>query len=197
MGRTSPSVPFRPRRLVAVGDRVYVTLGYGRPLSIIDAATGRLIREVPGTEGTHEIICSGKQLFLVAGEMDEGAYRETLQTGAPSPLIHPKRIIAVNAETGRTLWTKADEDTREMLPTTLCVDASGLCFHSPQQLIRLDRDNGKIEWKTERLLEKHRLAWGAPTLVLYQDLVSSVCRCWRWSESSFCIIRGTVQASLE
>ena len=162
-----------PRRLVAVGDRVYVTLGYGKPLSIIDAATGRLIKEVPGTEGTHEIICSGKQLFLVAGDMDEQAYRETQKTGASSPLIYAKRIIAVNAETGRTLWTKADEDTREMLPTTLCVNAGGLYFHSPKQLIRLDRDNGTIKWKTERLLEKNRLAWGAPTLVLHQDLVLS------------------------
>lgn len=162
-----------PRRLVAVGDRVYVTLGYGRPLSIIDAATGRLIKEVPGTEGTHEIICSGKQLYLVAGEMDERAYRGTLKSGAPSPIIQTKRIIAVNKDTGRTLWTKADEDTREMLPTTLCANAGGLYFHSPKQLIRLDRDNGKTKWKTERLLEKNRLSWGAPTLVLYQDLVLS------------------------
>ena len=31
-----------PRRLVAAGDRVYVTLGYQAPLTALDAATGAL-----------------------------------------------------------------------------------------------------------------------------------------------------------
>ena len=48
--RTGPAE--LPRRLVAVGDRVYVTLGYGKPLSVLDAATGNTLRVYEGTEGT-------------------------------------------------------------------------------------------------------------------------------------------------
>ena len=37
------------RRLVAVGDRVYVTLGIDAPLSVLDAATGETVRTYDGT----------------------------------------------------------------------------------------------------------------------------------------------------
>ncbi|MFC1497616.1 class I SAM-dependent methyltransferase, partial [Verrucomicrobiota bacterium] len=42
-------------RLVADDDRVYVTLGYNAPLSILDAATGKLIKTVQETAGTQHI----------------------------------------------------------------------------------------------------------------------------------------------
>ena len=44
------------RRLVAVGDTVYVTLGYGAPVTALDGATGRTLRTFAGTEGTEEIL---------------------------------------------------------------------------------------------------------------------------------------------
>ena len=170
--------PFRsgpnelPRRLVAVGDRVYVTLGYSQPLSILDAATGRLIKEVPGTEGTCEIIHSEKTLFLVAGDIqEENKEKGRHETGIRTLFTHAKRIMAVEADTGTVLWTQQDSNTNEMLPTTLCANRTGLYFHSPQHLIRLDPGNGDITWRTPRPLETKRLAWSAPTLVLYRDLV--------------------------
>ena len=45
-----------PRRLVAVGDRVYVTLGFNAPLTELDAATGEVVRVLEGTEYTDEIL---------------------------------------------------------------------------------------------------------------------------------------------
>lgn len=55
------------RRLVALGDRVYVTLGLRAPVSCLDAATGRTVKVYPGTEGTEEILCTGDKLLLVIG----------------------------------------------------------------------------------------------------------------------------------
>jgi hypothetical protein len=43
------------RRLVAVSDRVYATLGYGEPVTALDAATGETIDTYTGTQGTEEI----------------------------------------------------------------------------------------------------------------------------------------------
>ena len=53
-----------PRRLVAVGDRVYVTLGFNAPLSELDAASGEVVRELEGTEFTDEILCRQDRLIL-------------------------------------------------------------------------------------------------------------------------------------
>ena len=47
----------QPRRLVAVGDRVYVTLGYRAPVSVLDAKTGQLLRVLEQTANTEEIVC--------------------------------------------------------------------------------------------------------------------------------------------
>jgi hypothetical protein len=44
------------RRLVAVGDRVYVTLGYGQPVSELNAVNGRTVRTFDGTHGAFEIV---------------------------------------------------------------------------------------------------------------------------------------------
>lgn len=41
-----------PRRLVAVGDTVYVTLGFDEPVTAIDAATGKTVHTYEGTKGT-------------------------------------------------------------------------------------------------------------------------------------------------
>ena len=59
-----------PRRLVAVSERVFVTLGYGKPLTALDAATGDVVRTYQGTDGTLEIVYANDVLFLVMGEID-------------------------------------------------------------------------------------------------------------------------------
>ena len=50
------------KRLVAVGDRVYVTLGYGRPISILDAGTGKTILTCEGTDNAMEIATCWKSM---------------------------------------------------------------------------------------------------------------------------------------
>ena len=46
------------RRLVAMGERVYATLGYRAGVSILDAATGEVLTTVEATRGTSEILVS-------------------------------------------------------------------------------------------------------------------------------------------
>ncbi len=171
--------PFRsgpaelPRRLVAAGDRLFVTLNYGAPLSVLSAATGALIRDVAGTDGTHEILYSDGVLYLVAGSMDEEKYRAALAVGQASPAVRGKRIMAVAADSGRTLWSKADADTAEMPPSTLCVSGTRLFFHGLSELICLDSGTGRVLWRTPRPLLTERKAWSAPTLVAYGDVLLS------------------------
>ncbi|MHC4118171.1 MAG: outer membrane protein assembly factor BamB family protein [Planctomycetota bacterium] len=162
-----------PRRLVACGRRVYVTLGYGKPVTALDAASGEIVRVYGKTEGTHEILYSDGTLYLVSGVIDSAAYQEAQQTGSHSPQIQNKRILAVDAETAEVRWIKRDSDTSEMLPTTLCADETRLFFNSPDHLVCLDRKSGSLVWKKPRPVERNRLAWSAPTVVVYGDVVLS------------------------
>jgi len=162
-----------PRRLVACDDSVYVTLGYGKPVSAMDAASGEVVRVYRGTEGTHEIVYSDGTLYLAAGRIDTDEYEKSRQIGSFSPPIQDKRILAVDAGTGEVIWTRDDSDTHHMLPTTLCVDKTRLFFNSPDHLVCLDRKSGKVVWKVARTVEHNRSAWSAPTLVVYKDVVLS------------------------
>ncbi|MHC4593957.1 MAG: outer membrane protein assembly factor BamB family protein [Planctomycetota bacterium] len=162
-----------PRRLVASGERVYITLGYGKAVSALDAASGEVVCVYKGTEGTHEIVYSDGILYLVTGRINLDEYEKARQVESFSPPIQEKRILAVDAKTGQRIWTRDDSETQQMLPTTLCVDKTRLFFNSPDHLICLDRTSGKVIWKTARPVEHDRLAWSAPTLVVYKDVVLS------------------------
>ncbi|KPK45383.1 MAG: hypothetical protein AMK72_11140, partial [Planctomycetes bacterium SM23_25] len=52
------------KRLVAVGDTVYATLGYQAPVSEIDARSGEILKTYAGTERTNEILCLDGTLVL-------------------------------------------------------------------------------------------------------------------------------------
>jgi outer membrane protein assembly factor BamB/uncharacterized membrane protein len=172
--RTGPAAI--SRRLVAVGDKVYVTLGYGKPVTALNAATGESVRTYQGTDDTLEIIYDDGTLFLVIGDaLGHGAAASATQRG---PFASPgkKRLLAVKADTGETLWQKADADTGELMPTALAVAGGRVFFQNPEQLICLDANSGRENWRAARPAGVNRWAWSAPTLVAYQDVVLSADR---------------------
>ena len=73
-------------RLVAAGDRLYVTLGYRAPVSELDARTGEILKTYAGTERTGEILYLDGTLVL-ALVADDGV-----------------RVAALDADTGKRLW---------------------------------------------------------------------------------------------
>ena len=56
------------RRLVAVGDVVYCTPGLTAPLTALDAATGKTIREFSATKNTQEFAYHDGRLYAVTGD---------------------------------------------------------------------------------------------------------------------------------
>ena len=85
---------FIHRRLVAVEDRVYVTLGYSASVSALDAATGETVRTYEGTENASEILYH-EGLLVVSAATEP----KTATDRAP-----PLKIVAVEAATGRRCW---------------------------------------------------------------------------------------------
>ncbi|GAB6166782.1 hypothetical protein JCM19992_27820 [Thermostilla marina] len=76
------------RRMVAVGDRIYVTLDYHGPVEQLDAATGRTLRTYPGTASDATEIVYALGTLFVACKNADGTFR----------------ILRLNPDTGEVLW---------------------------------------------------------------------------------------------
>jgi len=179
--RTGPTA--LARRLVAVGDRVYVTLGYGKPISVLDAAKGKTIQTCRGTDNAMEIAVDDGAVLAVVGDrasfemedtgrmsVDEGkAFVETWRPEEhwrvwreKAPLKH---LVANDAETGELLWKKNDADTREIMPTAMAVSDKRVFIQNEKAIVALDAGTGKEIWRSERLINPHSPGSSSPTLV--------------------------------
>ncbi len=185
--------PFRsgpaelPRRLVAVGDRVYVTLGYDKPVTALDAATGKVVRTYEGTENTHEIVCHDGRLYLVISDPLKAKSPTTGKIIRRFPVWRgsylefttqymPKHVRAIDAESGKLLWKKADGEVANILPLTLAVDQGRVFFQNEDHLVALDAGSAAVLWKADRPALRHRYAWLGPTLVVNDGVVLSADR---------------------
>jgi len=168
-----------PRRLVAVEDRVYVTLGFHAPLTALDAATGKTIRTYRNTNATEEVIASEGVLFLLVNDtpMNYNEYRPATNNigQAKSRVAHewpwderPRHLMAIQADTGDVLWSK--EQT--VVPLTLAADQQGVFFHDGEKLICLNRKTSDQVWSSESVARRSPIPTNfGPTLVVYQDTV--------------------------
>ena len=113
------------RRLVAAGDRIYVTLGWTAPVAALDAATGETIRTYEGTGSTFtEIVHQDGSLFVAQLIYRASGHRITrFETASGHKrweaaggqgiavadgrvlFIKGEKIGALDAATGTTLWT--------------------------------------------------------------------------------------------
>jgi len=175
------------RRLVAVGDRVYVTLGYGKPVTAVDAATGETVRTYAGTQGTREILYDNGTLLLVLGEprKDWQAEKAKRIVSQPhyvppferyTPPAHETRVMAVDAGSGRVMWTNTEPYAQDAMPSTLAACAGRVYFQNADAVICLDAATGQQRWTAPRPVQRQRLAWSAPTLVAHGGMVFSADR---------------------
>ncbi len=151
-----------PRRLVAVGDRVYVTLGIDAPLTALDAATGETIRSYENTAATEEILLADGILYLAVSEPKPDHGRANIW--APGE----RHVAAVDPDSGKMLW----ETATTLSPLTLAVDADSVYFHDGERIVALDRADGGKRWASEPLPIWSKIqSYFAPTLVVYEDVV--------------------------
>ena len=158
-----------PRRLVAVGDRVYVTLGIGDPLTALDAATGETVHTYVDTENAEEVVCSDGILFVQAGT---AASETTARRPKPKRKVTPtsaaiKRLLAIQADSGKTIWTAE----QPILKGTLATDGGRVIFMSEARIVCLDRGEGTESWRSDPLPRAENYPYRfTPTLVLCDDV---------------------------
>jgi outer membrane protein assembly factor BamB len=162
-----------PRRLVAAGDRVYVTLTLDGPLEALDAATGQTVRSYDQTKATEEVIYSDGLLFALVNDAAEkpdydGSARFRKGYNDKFWDEAARQITALRADSGEVLWTAR----RSVLPGTLSADSRRVVFHDGQQVVALDRNSGKELWRSEAVPRSEEIrSFYVPILVLYQDVV--------------------------
>ena len=151
------------RRLVASGERLYVTLGTRAPVTALDAATGQTVMVYEGTEGTGEILYRDGRLFLVAaGPVARGG--ATLK-----PMSPPGAAVTVlDAVTGGVVWKKSGA---QALSGTLAVGSGRVFYVDGEAVVGLDAATGQEAWRTGHAGPRKRLVWRTPTLVVYDNVV--------------------------
>jgi outer membrane protein assembly factor BamB len=86
---------------VAAGSRVYATLGFRAPVSQLNAADGKVLREYQGTAGAIEILNhDGALLVAVLDRVDPRPYAQRDPAAGPSRVY----VCAFEAKSGRRLW---------------------------------------------------------------------------------------------
>ncbi len=139
-----------PRRLVAVNDRVYVTLGIDAPVSALNAKTGETIITYSETEKTREIIYMSGRLFVVTGNEKDG------------------QVIAIEAKSGEILWKK-----QEIASTlTLAANAQHVVFSNGKEVICLEQNTGNELWRSN--VNASKAKWtskSTPRLLLSEKVV--------------------------
>lgn len=175
------------RRLVAVDDRVYVTLGYGKPVTALDAATGETVHTYAGTESTTEILRYEDMLLLVQGDRKKNWRAEKAKEIVSQkdytppfehyvPPVHNTRVMALDAKTGKKLWKNSEPYARTIMPSTLAADEGRVFFQNTDEVVCVDARSGKMQWKSSRPAQMQRLAWSTPTLVARDGILFSADR---------------------
>lgn len=168
------------RRLVARGDRVYATLGEDVPVSVLDAATGKVVRVLDQTGGTEEFILSDGVLVALTNTYTDAEIRrgEEQETG----------LVAVDPETGRMLW---EREADRILPLTMAADGKQVVYHDGRVIRSLDLFTGAEKWTSsptgQDIVTRSRAnpdspgaeestiilaPQFAPTLIIYEDVVA-------------------------
>ena len=168
-----------PRRLVAVGDRVYVTLALDAPLTAIDAATGKTLRTYADTKNAEEVIASEGVLFVLASDSpskwpefrQKDAYVWDNTGRANREWVwdeQKRRIMAVQADSGKVLW----QAVSPVAPLTLAADRERLLFHDGEKVVCLNRADGKELWHSQPVKRRSPMPVSfGPSLVVHQDVV--------------------------
>jgi len=170
-----------PRRLVAVGDRVFVTLGYQAPTSELDARTGQTRRVFANTQCTEEILVS-KGILVVRRRKEALEYPPGMRsawnvimrkqgpkdlTELPPASLGDESILAIDLQTGKVLWKQPE---RRIVTLSMASDAARICYHNFKQIVCLDLHDGRELWRVGSEPWPD-LIGTAGTLVMYDDKV--------------------------
>jgi len=124
------------RRIAAIGDKVYCTLGYTVPIGVFDAATGEKLNTLAGTAKTVEFVYDRGMIYAIIGE-PYGTSRSTSKAVT---------LKAINAESGAEKWGKR---VNGYVGGSLAVRDASLAYCTNSQVVCCDVDSGRVIWSAD------------------------------------------------
>jgi outer membrane protein assembly factor BamB len=167
------------RRLVAVGDRLYVTLGIDAPTTVLDAATGETLATCESSERTREIVVVDDTALLVVGH-EKSRLPEFRRVGTyvwSNTKASNERwgwnganrsIVACDAVSGKLRW----QIESPVAPCSLAANTTSIVLHNGERLLCLDRRTGETQWEAEDTALKLPVHSNTgPRVLIYEDMV--------------------------
>ena len=164
------------RRLVASPRYVFATLGIEAPVTVLDAATGRVVRTLEQTRSTEEILHDEGTLFVVATRDREPLTRfRPVNNVGDQRLVRetwhwdesPRVVMAVDVATGKTRWQR--ETPVALLSLTVAGDT--VLYYDGTHLVALDRADGTPRWKVPASRRKFFTMNFGPRIVVHDGVV--------------------------
>ncbi len=133
------------RRLVADGGRLYATLSFDAPLSILDAATGETLATAEGTSPVREIVAAGGTVVVFSTPTGEGevAGEGRRAKGKAAKAGAPGVISGVDGVSGKVLWRAEVAGVR---PLSLAIDGGRVVCLAGPRVVALDLKSGAEVW---------------------------------------------------
>ncbi|HID24154.1 MAG TPA: methyltransferase domain-containing protein, partial [Planctomycetaceae bacterium] len=172
--------PTVPRRLVVEGDRLFMTLGYHAPVSVLDAATGKTLTTLPDSDGTEEIRCvagvlllckPNRELVAVDVRSERRLWKVSGRIGRLTTAATSKRVFYRD---GSTLVCCGLQDGRERWRTPVGRTASLLVVHGGRVVVLSSKTLQAFDGQSGRKLWSVNARPARPELFVAQGKV------WHW-----------------
>ncbi len=156
------------RRLVAVGDRLFVAANLDEGVTVIDAATGRTIRRLEKTAACEEILHHNGVLYLITTDSPTLYQTGHRYSDENAWAGQEKWIRAVEPESGNELW----RHKTPVAPMSFAVSDRGVFFHNGKCIRAFNCRTGRQIFKSEPVALDGVIATATtPTLAVHKDVV--------------------------
>ncbi len=137
------------KRLVAVGDKVYATLGFRAAVSQLDARTGEVLQTYPGTERTNEILLINGKLFLAVLVEDRVKVMAVDASGGKTLWESPRTYVGTKVDYYRWRAMRGKVEPAKLDPSlNMATDGRHVAFLNGPYVVCLDAANGAEAWRT-------------------------------------------------
>ena len=144
------------KRLVAVNDTVYATMGAAAPVTAFDAATGAIKRVYEESARTDELLVSDGRLIISVNPEQKRPAPVDKGTATPPP-APGKQVCALDAGSGRLLWQagpfsgiRAGKGQDPFGRLELAAGDGKVFALTPEAIETLDAATGKRLWRIDR-----------------------------------------------
>ncbi len=173
--RSGPaSLPFR---LVAADGKVFVTMDFTDPVSVVDAVTGKTLRTIPGSERTKQIVYEdGVLTLLIDEEVDRHDEIDAARRRGEF-IPHHCKIMKALAYSGEVLW---EHKIDELVFPCMALKNGQVFGQTTDRVFSVNWETGKEMWSSDfeaqlpiqkGKRESGEMQWESPSIVVNDDIV--------------------------